>query len=131
MLTMIRTALYACYSTDKQREASVEDQARNCRRVAEREGWQLGKTYQDQAVSGSRADRAGYQSMLANARAGQFDVLLVDDISRLSRDRPETATGLAGHGRGRSCPVTRGGTAGAVRRERPVWAAPQNPPRHN
>jgi site-specific DNA recombinase len=42
---MIRAALYARYSTDKQREASIEDQARNCRRIAEREGWQLGKTY--------------------------------------------------------------------------------------
>ena len=89
---MIRAALYARYSTDKQREASIEDQARNCRRIAEREGWQLGKTYQDQAVSGSRADRAGYQSMLADAKAGQFEVLLVDDISRLSRDQVEAET---------------------------------------
>ncbi len=89
---MIRAALYARYSTDKQREASIEDQARNCRRVAEREGWQLGKTYQDQAVSGCRADRAGYQSMLADAKTGQFDVLLVDDISRLSRDQVEAET---------------------------------------
>ena len=86
---MIRAVLYARYSSDKQREASIEDQARNCRRIAEREGWQLGQTYQDQAVSGSRADRAGYQSMLADAKAGKFDVLLIDDISRLSRDQVE------------------------------------------
>ena len=89
---MIRAALYARYSTDKQREASIEDQARNCRRIADSEGWQLGKTYQDQAVSGSRVDRAGYQSMLADAKAGKFDVLLIDDISRLSRDQVEAET---------------------------------------
>lgn len=89
---MIRAALYARYSTDMQREASTEDQARNCRRIAEREGWQLGQTYQDQAVSGSRTDRAGYQSMLADARAGKFDVLLIDDFSRLSRDQVEAKT---------------------------------------
>ncbi len=89
---MIRAALYARYSTDKQREASIEDQARNCRRIAEREGWQLGKTYHDHAMSGARADRTGYQSMLADAKAGQFDVLLVDDISRLSRDQVEAET---------------------------------------
>jgi site-specific DNA recombinase len=89
---MIRSALYARHSTDKQREASIEDQARNCRRIVEREGWQLGKTYWDQAVSGSHADRTGYQSMLVDARAGEFDVLLVDDISRLSRDQVEAET---------------------------------------
>ena len=85
-------AIYCRYSTDKQREASIEDQARNCRRIAEREGWQIAKTYQDQAVSGSRTDRAGYQAMLADAKAGKFDVLLVDDISRLSRDQVEAET---------------------------------------
>jgi site-specific DNA recombinase len=83
--TAIRAAIYARYSTDQQREASIEDQARNCRRIAEREGWRLGIRYQDQAVSGSRVDRVGSQSMLADAKAGQFDVLVVDDISRLSR----------------------------------------------
>ena len=89
---MMRAALYARYSTDKQREASIEDQARNCRRIAEREGWQLGKIYQDQAMSGSRVDRTSYQAMLADAKARKFDVLLVDDISRLSRDQVEAET---------------------------------------
>ena len=65
---MIRAALYARYSTDKQREASIEDQARNCRRIVEREGWQLGKIYQDQAMSGSRVDRTSYLAMLADAK---------------------------------------------------------------
>lgn len=39
----------------------------------------------DQAATGSCADRAGYQEMLADAKARQFDVWLVDDMSRLSR----------------------------------------------
>jgi site-specific DNA recombinase len=88
----MKAAIYCRYSTDKQRDASIEDQARNCLRVIEREGWQPDKTYQDQAVSGSRADRAGYQSVLTDAKAGKFQVLVVDDISRLSRDQVEAET---------------------------------------
>ena len=88
----MKAAIYCRYSTDKQRNASIEDQARNCRRAIEREGLNCAKTYQDQAVSGSRADRVGYQSMLADAKAGMFQVLIVDDISRLSRDQVEAET---------------------------------------
>ena len=36
---MTRVALYVRYSSDLQREASIEDQFRICRAQAEREGW--------------------------------------------------------------------------------------------
>jgi site-specific DNA recombinase len=36
---MTRVALYARYSSDKQREASVEDQLRLCEERAAKEGW--------------------------------------------------------------------------------------------
>jgi DNA invertase Pin-like site-specific DNA recombinase len=85
----MKAAVYGRYSTDKQRQASLEDQARNCRRRIDQEGWTLTRIYQDHAATGSSADRAGYQAMLADARARRFDVLLVDDISRLSRDQIE------------------------------------------
>ena len=82
----MKAAIYCRYSSDKQREASIEDQRRNCLRVAEREGLSITTEYCDQAATGSRADREGYQMMLADAKARLFDVLLVDDLSRLSRD---------------------------------------------
>ena len=41
----MRTAIYARYSTDLQREASIEDQVRACRQRIEREGWVLAGTY--------------------------------------------------------------------------------------
>jgi len=49
---MTRVALYARYSSDQQREASIEDQLRLCRLHAEKEGWAVGNTYYDRAVSG-------------------------------------------------------------------------------
>ena len=49
----MRTAIYARYSTDLQREASIEDQVRICRQRIEREGWQFIATYSDAASSGA------------------------------------------------------------------------------
>jgi site-specific DNA recombinase len=85
----MRTAAYARYSSDMQRDASLEDQLRNCRAMCERMGWQPPTPYTDAAMSGARNDRPGYRQLLADA--SQFDVILVDDLSRLSRDSIESA----------------------------------------
>ena len=50
----MRAAIYARYSSDNQREASIEDQARICGRLIEREGWELVGQYADHAVSRSK-----------------------------------------------------------------------------
>ena len=55
---MTRAALYARYSSDLQREASIEDQFRICREHAEREGWKVSATYRDAAISGASAREA-------------------------------------------------------------------------
>jgi site-specific DNA recombinase len=88
---MTRVALYARYSSEGQREASVEDQYRNCQVRAEKEGWQISSRYQDKRISGTQdaRGREGYAAMLKAARAKEFTVLLVDDLSRLSRDEAE------------------------------------------
>ena len=85
----MRTAAYARYSSDMQRDASLEDQARNIRSFCDRMGWEVPALYSDAAVSGSRDDRPGYRRMLADAGERRFDVLLVDDLSRLSRDKDD------------------------------------------
>jgi site-specific DNA recombinase len=46
--------------------------------------------YKDEAVSGALLSRKGYNQMLADAEAGHFDVLLIDDLTRLGRDMTET-----------------------------------------
>lgn len=87
----MRTAAYARFSSDSQREASIRDQLRNIEAYCDRMGWPRPALYQDQAISGSRSDRPGYQAMLQAAGEHRFDVLLVDDLSRLSRDSIEAA----------------------------------------
>jgi DNA invertase Pin-like site-specific DNA recombinase len=87
----MRTACYARFSSDLQRETSLDDQIRTCRDFAERHGWrwQQAHVYTDAAISGASVEgRKGLEALLAAAYGDErsFDVILVDDSSRVSRD---------------------------------------------
>lgn len=82
-------AIYARYSTDQQDARSIDDQFRRCREFADRHGMVVVQTYKDEAISGSHMHRPDLQRLLKDAAMGRkrtFSVLLVDDLSRLSRD---------------------------------------------
>jgi site-specific DNA recombinase len=82
-----RVAIYSRFSDEMQSPRSGEDQEREARRTAEREGWEVTHAEADLAVrAGAVAGRAGYARLMAAARRREFDVLLVDEISRFSRD---------------------------------------------
>ena len=83
---MIRAVIYARYSSDNQRDASIEDQVRQCRARIDQEGWQRGGVYSDHAISGATTLRPGYQEMLEDARAGRFEIVVAEALDRLSRD---------------------------------------------
>jgi len=87
----MRAVIYARYSSDNQREASIEDQVRICRERIEREGWTLVEVYSDAAMSGATTLRPGYQKMLEDARNGAFDVVIAEALDRLSRDLEDIA----------------------------------------
>ncbi|GBQ47035.1 recombinase family protein [Acidomonas methanolica] len=90
---MTRVALYARYSSDNQRDASIEDQFRICREQAKRERWKVVGTYKDAGISGaSMILRPGIQSLLQDAQAGQFDMVLAEALDRISRDQADVAT---------------------------------------
>lgn len=86
----MRATIYARFSTDKQSDNSIEDQFRNCTRYAERCGMTVVSHFEDKAISGASKNRAGLDAMLAAGMRGEFDTLLVDDLSRMSRTRTET-----------------------------------------
>lgn len=88
---MNRVALYARYSSDNQREASIQDQLCLCRIYAERQGWAIIKTYGDRAVSGASLIRTGVQELLADALRGEFDIVLAEALDRISRDQEDVA----------------------------------------
>jgi site-specific DNA recombinase len=87
----MRCAVYARYSSDLQRETSIEDQVRQCREFAARKGWLVLDEYvrSDQAISGAAlAGRNALKALIAEAKRKPcpFDRILVDDTSRLARD---------------------------------------------
>ena len=88
----MRAALYARFSSDLQRAASIEDQFRNCRKRAVTEGWTVVAEFADAAISGSDSSRPQYKAMIAAAGRREFDVLILDDLSRLTRDSVEQET---------------------------------------
>ena len=84
----MRAAVYARFSSENQREQSIEDQIRVCREFAKRDGITVleNHIYFDEAQSGSVRSRPGLEALKAAAEDKQFDAVLVDDSSRLSRD---------------------------------------------
>jgi DNA invertase Pin-like site-specific DNA recombinase len=87
----MRAVIYARYSSENQREASIEDQVRICKARIEAEGWVLTATYTDYAQSGASHLRPGYQKLLSDGRAGTFDVVVAEALDRLSRDQEHVA----------------------------------------
>jgi site-specific DNA recombinase len=87
----MRAVIYARYSSDLQRDASIEDQVRVCRRRIDAEGWSLQRVYSDHGASGASHLRAGYQSLLLDARERRFDVVVAESLDRLSRDQEHVA----------------------------------------
>jgi DNA invertase Pin-like site-specific DNA recombinase len=84
----MRAAIYARFSTDRQNETSIEAQERLCRTRAATLGANVVAVHADQAISGSvPVDlRPGGKALLADVLAGRVDVVLVESLSRLSRD---------------------------------------------
>ncbi len=87
---MKTAVLYARYSSDKQREASIDDQLRVCRDFCKAEGIEVLKQYTDYALSGKTDHRPEFRQMIANAPESDYVVVYMFD--RFSRDRYDSAT---------------------------------------
>lgn len=86
-------AIYCRYSTELQDETSIEDQIRICCDLAKRMGWPTPVTiYADAAISGaSRHNRPEYLRMMDDLKLGKFKALIIENISRLTRDVEDSA----------------------------------------
>jgi len=93
MTAASRVAIYARFSTDLQDARSIDDQVRRCRVYADGRNYEVAGIYSDAAQSGAHLDRASMQRLLSDARTrggSPFEFVLVDDLSRLSRDLGNT-----------------------------------------
>ena len=84
---------YARYSSAGQRDVSIEQQLRDIRAFADREGYALVHEYADHAKSGFHhtAARSDFMAMLSAAESGQFDTIIVWKVDRFGRNREESA----------------------------------------
>ena len=76
---MMRAVIYARFSSEHQREASIEDQVRLCRALIDERGWHYLEAYTDRALSGASTLRPAYQSLLDGAREGVGSLDLRDE----------------------------------------------------
>ena len=83
--------IYARYSTDSQREESIEGQIRECTAYAEKNGFTVVKHYIDRAVSAKTDNRPQFQQMIKDSERGIFDVIIVWKLDRFARNRYDSA----------------------------------------
>ena len=87
----MNAVIYARYSSDSQREESIEGQLRECGEYAQRNGITVVGSYIDRALSAKTADRPEFQRMIKDSAKGLFEIVLVWKLDRFSRDRYDSA----------------------------------------
>ena len=83
--------IYARYSSDNQREESIEGQIRECTAYAEKNGFTVVKHYIDRAISAKTDNRPQFQQMIKDSERGIFDVIIVWKLDRFARNRYDSA----------------------------------------
>lgn len=87
----MKAVIYARYSSDNQREESIEGQIRDCKAYAEYNGIEIVGEYIDRAFSAKTDDRPDFQRMIADSAKKLFDVVLVWKLDRFARNRYDSA----------------------------------------
>lgn len=87
----MKAVIYARYSSDSQREESIEGQLRECSEYAQRNGMTVLSSYIDRALSAKTDNRPEFQRMVKDSAQGLFDVVLVWKLDRFARNRYDSA----------------------------------------
>jgi len=90
----MKVAIYARYSSENQSEKSIDDQVRVCRNYIGNHGMSIEDRhiYVDEAISGSIVNRPGLETLQLAAQNKEFEGVVVDDLSRLSRSNHQMLT---------------------------------------
>ena len=83
--------IYARYSSDNQREESIEGQIRECTAYAEKNGITVVRHYIDRALSAKTDNRPDFQQMIKDSEKRLFDIVLVWKLDRFARNRYDSA----------------------------------------
>jgi site-specific DNA recombinase len=90
MTNLKKAVVYARFSSDLQKDQSVDDQVALCEKIAERNGYRVIKVFKDRAKSGaSMFERDGLLELMTAAKRRSFDAVIVEHSDRLSRDQED------------------------------------------
>ena len=87
----MKAVIYARYSSDSQREESIEGQLRECAAFAEKNGITVLRHYIDRAYSAKTDNRPEFQSMIKDSGKRLFDIVIVWKLDRFARNRYDSA----------------------------------------
>lgn len=85
----MKVASYARYSTAEQDKISIAAQLANVEALCGREGFTIVARFHDEARQGSDDRRPGYRALLAGLERGDFDGIVADETSRITRNQSE------------------------------------------
>ena len=90
----MKVAIYARYSSQNQSEKSIDDQIRVCKEYIRLHDMSIEDKhiYVDEAISGSVINRPALQTLQIAAENKEFEAIVVDDLSRLSRSNHQMLT---------------------------------------
>ena len=83
--------IYARYSSDNQREESIEGQIRECKEFAEKNDIQIIETYIDRALSAKTDNRPDFQRMIKESSKKKFEIVIVWKLDRFARNKYDSA----------------------------------------
>ncbi len=87
----MNAVIYARYSSENQREESIEGQLRECTEFAKKNDIQIVGTYIDRAFSARTDNRPDFQKMVKDSTSKKFELVIVWKLDRFARDRYDSA----------------------------------------
>lgn len=87
----MNAVIYARYSSDNQREESIEGQIREATEYAVKNGFTVVDAYVDRAFSAKTDNRPDFQRMISDSSKQLFDIVIVWKLDRFARDRYDSA----------------------------------------
>ena len=87
----MKAVIYARYSSENQREESIEGQLRECNEYATFNDIQVVGNYIDRAYSAKTDNRPEFQRMIKDSYKHAFDCIIVWKLDRFSRNRYDSA----------------------------------------
>ena len=88
---MDAAVIYARSSSDNQRDASIDQQVKECQKYAEQMGYEIIRTYADRALTGKTDKRPSFLKMIRDSAKGEFKYVIVYSLDRFSRNKYDSA----------------------------------------